>query len=80
LRWAASCRKDEIGRGYGPSPENQIAYVDALFMCTSAMAVTGLNSVLLASVRSVKDARKDQRRERKDEEVDAVKVEVGGFV
>lgn len=32
----------------GPSPENQIAYVDALFMCTSAMAVTGLNSVLLA--------------------------------
>lgn len=32
------------------------------------------------SVRSVKDARKDQRRERKDEEVDAVKVEVGGFV
>jgi hypothetical protein len=34
----------------GPSPENQIAYVDALFMCTSAMAVTGLNSVLLASL------------------------------
>lgn len=34
----------------GPSPENQIAYVDALFMCTSAMAVTGLNSVLLADL------------------------------
>ncbi|GAA5980852.1 hypothetical protein JCM10908_003891 [Rhodotorula pacifica] len=34
----------------GPSPENQIAYIDALFMCTSGMAVTGLNSVLLASL------------------------------
>lgn len=34
----------------GPSPQNQIAYVDALFMCTSAMAVTGLNSVLLADL------------------------------
>lgn len=31
-------------------------------------------------VRRVKDARKDQRRKGKDEEVDAVKVEVGGFV
>ena len=34
----------------GPSPQNQIAYIDALFMCTSAMAVTGLNSVLLADL------------------------------
>ncbi|GAA5828114.1 hypothetical protein JCM11251_002595 [Rhodosporidiobolus azoricus] len=32
----------------GPSEENQIPYIDALFMCTSAMTVTGLNSVLLA--------------------------------
>ncbi|GAA5889942.1 hypothetical protein JCM5296_003656 [Sporobolomyces johnsonii] len=32
----------------GPSPENQILYIDALFMCVSAMTVTGLNSVLLA--------------------------------
>ncbi|GAA5876158.1 hypothetical protein JCM16303_007040 [Sporobolomyces ruberrimus] len=31
----------------GPLPKNQIAYVDALFMCTSAMTVTGLNSVEL---------------------------------
>lgn len=29
----------------GPSEENQIAYIDALFMVTSAMTVTGLNSV-----------------------------------
>lgn len=34
----------------GPSAQNQIAYVDALFMCTSGMAVTGLNSVLLADL------------------------------
>ncbi|BGP12490.1 hypothetical protein JCM10213_005472 [Rhodosporidiobolus nylandii] len=32
----------------GPSEENQIAYVDALFMVVSSMTVTGLNSVLLA--------------------------------
>ncbi|GAA5951506.1 hypothetical protein JCM21900_001587 [Sporobolomyces salmonicolor] len=32
----------------GPSPENQILYIDALFMCVSCMTVTGLNSVLLA--------------------------------
>ncbi|GAA5922294.1 uncharacterized protein JCM15063_003250 [Sporobolomyces koalae] len=31
----------------GPLPKNQIAYVDALFLCTSAMTVTGLNSVEL---------------------------------
>ncbi|GAA5892072.1 hypothetical protein JCM6882_005687 [Rhodosporidiobolus microsporus] len=34
----------------GPSEENQISYIDALFMCTSAMTVTGLNSVLQASL------------------------------
>ncbi|GAA6035920.1 hypothetical protein JCM8097_005165 [Rhodosporidiobolus ruineniae] len=32
----------------GPSEENQIDYVDALFMVVSSMTVTGLNSVLLA--------------------------------
>ncbi|GAA5947131.1 hypothetical protein JCM3765_002171 [Sporobolomyces pararoseus] len=31
----------------GPSPENQIAYIDCLFLCTSALTVTGLNSVEL---------------------------------
>ncbi|BGP36458.1 hypothetical protein JCM10449v2_000359 [Rhodotorula kratochvilovae] len=30
----------------GPSEENQIAYIDALFMVVSAMTVTGLNSIL----------------------------------
>ncbi|GAA6053434.1 hypothetical protein JCM3770_005164 [Rhodotorula araucariae] len=30
----------------GPSAENQIAYIDALFMVVSAMTVTGLNSIL----------------------------------
>ncbi|KPV78189.1 uncharacterized protein RHOBADRAFT_10478, partial [Rhodotorula graminis WP1] len=34
----------------GPSEENQIAYVDALFMVVSAMTVTGLNSVLFVSM------------------------------
>ncbi|GEM06129.1 potassiumion transporter [Rhodotorula toruloides] len=32
----------------GPSEENQIPYIDALFMCTSAMTVTGLNTVVLS--------------------------------
>ncbi|GAA6063846.1 hypothetical protein JCM10212_003593 [Sporobolomyces blumeae] len=31
----------------GPSEKNQIPYIDALFICTSAMTVTGLNSVEL---------------------------------
>ncbi|BGP04534.1 hypothetical protein JCM10049v2_000336 [Rhodotorula toruloides] len=34
----------------GPSNENQISYVDALFMCTSAMTVTGLNTVVLSAL------------------------------
>ncbi|BGO99221.1 hypothetical protein NBRC10513v2_000325 [Rhodotorula toruloides] len=34
----------------GPSDENQIPYIDALFMCTSAMTVTGLNTVVLSAL------------------------------
>lgn len=35
---------------YASNGENHIAYIDALFMCVSASTVTGLNSVLLASL------------------------------
>lgn len=34
----------------GPSQANQIAYVDALFLCTSAMTLTGLNTALFADL------------------------------
>lgn len=35
---------------YASNGENKIAYIDCLFMVVSAMTVTGLNSVLLASL------------------------------
>ncbi|BGP21433.1 hypothetical protein JCM10295v2_000308 [Rhodotorula toruloides] len=34
----------------GPSQANQIPYIDALFMCTSAMTLTGLNTVLFVNL------------------------------
>ncbi|GAA5981464.1 hypothetical protein JCM5350_004076 [Sporobolomyces pararoseus] len=34
----------------GPSPQNQIAYIDCLFLCFSAMTVCGLTTVLFANI------------------------------
>ncbi|GAA6062637.1 hypothetical protein JCM10212_000299 [Sporobolomyces blumeae] len=34
----------------GPSPENQIAYIDALFFCYSAICVCGLTTALFANI------------------------------
>lgn len=34
----------------GPSPENQIAYIDCLFLCFSAMTVCGLTTALFANI------------------------------
>lgn len=34
----------------GPSPQNQIAYIDCLFLCYSAMTVCGLTTVLFANI------------------------------
>ncbi|BGP04531.1 hypothetical protein JCM10049v2_000333 [Rhodotorula toruloides] len=34
----------------GPTQANQIPYIDALFMCTSAMTLTGLNTALFANL------------------------------
>lgn len=35
---------------YASNGENHVAYVDALFMCTSGMGVVGLNTVALSTV------------------------------
>ncbi|GAA5827392.1 hypothetical protein JCM5353_001456 [Sporobolomyces roseus] len=34
----------------GPSPQNQIAYIDCLFLCFSAMTVCGLTTALFANI------------------------------
>lgn len=34
----------------GPAPENQVAFIDALYMCVSAMCVTGLVTVLMVQL------------------------------
>lgn len=34
----------------GPSPQNKIAYIDCLYMCVSAICVTGLSTVLFVNL------------------------------